>query len=312
VKLKKIAELVGGELAGGADVDIRGVALPNEATSRELIFILESKGLAEALKSQAGAVVAPVNTKIKDKPAVLVKNPRLAMAKILTLFAPKPGQKIGTIHKTAVIAPTAKLGQRVTIYPHVTIGDQVEIGDDCIIYPSATLYDRVKLGQRVIIHAGACLGVDGYGFVWANDHYEKIPQIGQVVVEDDCEIYANVCIARGTIGATRIGAGTKIDNLTHVAHNCVFGQHCAITALVGFAGSVTFQDHVSVGGMAGFNGHITIGENTVVMGKAGVTKDLPANSVVSGFPATQHKDDLEMQAALRRLPEILKQLKNQK
>ena len=117
-------------------------------------------------------------------------------------------------------------------------------------------------------------------------------------------------LARGTLGATRIGAGTKIDSLSHIAHNCDIGKHCAITALVGFAGSVTFKDHVSVGGMAGFAGHITVGENTVVMAKAGVTKDIPANSVVSGFPAIDHKKELEQQAALRRLPEVIKELKS--
>lgn len=311
MKLKKLSELVSGVLAGNGELDIRGVAPVESAGAGELAFVLEEKFLAPALISGAGALVAPASAKVKGKPAILVKSPRLAMAQILPLFAAKSKIKPG-IHKTAVIAESAKIGKRVTIYPFVFIGENCEIGDDSIVYPSVTIYDRTKVGKRVIIHAGARIGVDGYGFVWHEGKWLKVPQVGNVVIEDDVEIYANTCVARATLGSTRIGAGTKIDNLSHIAHNCVFGKHCAITALVGFAGSVTFKDHVSVGGMAGFNGHITIGENTIVMGKAGVTKDIPDNSVISGFPAIDHKKELELQAALRKLPEVIKKLKSTK
>ena len=308
MKLKKLSQIVSGELAGKADPEIRGVAPIETAGAGDLVFVLEEKFLAPALSSPAAAVIAPLGSKLNGKPGLLVKNPRLALAQVLPHFAPQPKRKPG-IHKSAIVAESAKIGQRVTIYPFVYIGDGVEVGDDSVIYPSAVIYDRVKIGQRVVIHAGARLGVDGYGFVWHEGKYEKIPQLGTVVIEDDVEIFANTCVARGTLGETRIGAGTKIDCLTHIAHNCVLGRHCAVTALVGFAGSVTFGDHVSVGGMAGFNGHITVGENTVVMAKAGVTKDIPANSVVSGFPAINHREDLEQQASLRKLPETLKKLK---
>lgn len=308
MKLKKLAELVSGEIAGNADAEIKGVSTIEAAGAGDLVFVLEDKFLAPALSSKAAAIVAPFSAKVGKKPAVLVKNPRLAMAKIIPLFAPKSKVEPG-IHRSAVVAKSARVGKRVTIYPFVYVGKEVEIGADTIIYPSATIHDRVKIGKRCVIHSGARIGVDGYGFVWDEGKWVKIPQVGSVIIEDDVEIYANVCIARGTLGATRIGAGTKIDNLTHVAHNCVFGKHCAITALVGFAGSVTFKDHVSVGGMAGFNGHITVGENTVVMAKAGVTKDIPDNSVISGFPAINHKEELEIQAILKKLPEIYKKLK---
>lgn len=300
MKLKKLAELASGTVAGDADIEIKGVSTIEEAGAGDLVFALEDKFLAPALASRASAVVAPASLKVSGKPAILVKNTRLAMVKILSHFAPKPKVKPG-IHKAAVVAGSAKIGKRVTIYPFVYIGEGVEIGDDSVIHPHVTILDRVKIGKRVVIHSGARIGTDGYGFVWNEGRYEKNPQIGTVIIEDDVEIYANTCVARGTLGTTRIGAGTKIDNLTHIAHNCDIGKHCAITALVGFAGSVTFKDHVSVGGMAGFNGHITVGENTVVMAKAGVTKDIPPNSVVSGFPAIDHKKDLEIQAALRKL-----------
>lgn len=307
MKLKALTKVIPGELVGDGEINISGVALIEAAGAGDLVFVLENRFLASAVKSRAAALVAPTGAKVGGKPALLVKNPRLAMANILPLFAPKP--TFHGIHKNAIIAKSAKIGRRVTIYPFVFIGEGCEIGDDSILYPSVTIYDRVKIGQRVIVHAGARIGGDGYGFVWDDNHHAKIPQIGTVVIEDDVEIYANTCIARATLGATRIGRGTKVDNLTHIAHNCNIGEDCAITALVGFAGSVTLKKHVSVGGMSGFNGHITVGENTVVMGKAGVTKDLPANSVVSGFPAVDHKKDLETQAILHKLPEVYKKFK---
>ncbi|MBN3033130.1 MAG: UDP-3-O-(3-hydroxymyristoyl)glucosamine N-acyltransferase [Candidatus Saganbacteria bacterium] len=308
MKLNKLSAIAAGELVGKEEIDIRGVAPVETAGAGDLVFVLEDKYLAPALSSPAAAVVAPLGAALRGKPGILVKNPRLALAQILPHFAPKPKLKPG-VHKTAVVSAGARLGKRVTVGPFVYIGSGVEIGDETVIHPSVTIYDNVKIGKRVVIHAGARIGVDGYGFVWHENKYEKIPQIGTVVIEDDVELFANTCVARGTLGETRVGAGTKIDNLTHLAHNCRLGKHCAITALVGFAGSVTFGDHVSVGGMAGFNGHITIGENTVVMAKSGVTKDIPANSVVSGFPAVNHRDDLEIQASLRRLPEVIKKLK---
>lgn len=308
MKLKNLAKLVPGKLSGDGEVQIKGVSPIEEAGAGDLVFVLEDKYLAPALKSRASAVVAPASAKVEKKPAILVSQPRLAMAKILPLFAPKL-KTIPGIHKTAIIAKNARIGKRVTISPFVYIGENCEIGDDTVIYPSVTLYDQVKIGKKVIVHAGARIGVDGYGFVWDGEKYIKIPQIGNVVIEDDVEIFANVCIARATLGTTRISKGTKVDCLTHIAHNCVFGKNCAVTALVGFAGSVTLKDHVSVGGMSGFNGHITVGENTVIMAKSGVTKDIPAHSVVSGFPAIDHRKDLEGQALLRKLPGIYKKLK---
>ena len=309
MKLKKLSEIVPGELAGKADTEVRGVAPIETAGAGDLVFVLEDKFLAPALSSPAAAVIAPLGSKLGGKPGLLVKNPRLAMAQILPLFGPKPKLKSG-VHKTAVVAEDARIGRRVTIAPFVYVGSGVEIGDDSVIYPSVTIYDNVKIGRRVVIHAGARIGVDGYGFVWDENKHKKIPQVGGVVIEDDVEIFANVTVARATLGATRIGAGTKIDCLTHIAHNCDIGRDCALTSLIGLAGSVTLKDHVSVGGMAGFNGHITVGENTVIMAKSGVTKDIPANSVVSGFPAMNHREDLAIQASLRQLPATLKKLKS--
>jgi UDP-3-O-[3-hydroxymyristoyl] glucosamine N-acyltransferase len=299
--LAELAALVGGEVQGDPQIKINGVATIDGARPGDLIFVLEKNNLAAALKSQASALVVSKALNPGKKPAILVNDPRLALARILKEFTPPLFKMEPGIHPSAVVDKTAKLGKNVTVGALCYIGPEVVIGDGSIIHPQVTLYPGVKLGKRVIIHSGTRIGLDGFGFAPAGNKHEKIPQIGSVRIGDDVEIYANVTVARGTIGDTVIGRGTKVDCLTHIAHNCKIGEDCAITALVGFAGSVTFGDHVTVGGQAGFNGHITVGENTVVMAKSGVTKDIPPNSVVSGFPAIDHKKDLEQQAALRKL-----------
>lgn len=298
--LKDLASLVGGSLVGDGSLKIKGVSGIAEAKESDLIFVLEDKHLADALKSKASAIVASRKAKVAKKNAILADNPRLAMAKILKHFAKKPEIETG-IHKFAFVHKSAKIGDNVSIGPFSCIGQNVRIGDSSIIYPNVTIYSDVTIGKRCIIHAGARIGMDGFGFVTTAEIFEKIPQIGGVLIGDDVEIYSNTCIARGTLGNTVIGSGTKIDNLSHVAHNCRIGENCAIVSLVGFAGSVTLEDHVSVGGQAGFAGHLTVGENTVIMSRAGVTKDVPSNSVVSGFPAIDHRKELQIQAAVRRL-----------
>jgi UDP-3-O-[3-hydroxymyristoyl] glucosamine N-acyltransferase len=318
MKLKKLADLVSGRVVGNGELNIKGVAPLKEAESKDLAFVLDKSFLASAFKSKASALVVSPKTKIKEKTCLLVDNPRLAMAKILPLFAPPRSAPKG-IHESAVIPKSCKIGKSVSIgpfvvldenvsvgdrsiiYPHVYIGKESQIGKDCVIHSNVSVYDGAVIGARVILHSGSRIGVDGYGFAPEGGKYIKIPQIGQVIIEDDVEIYANVCISRATLGQTIIGAGTKIDNLSHVAHNCKIGKNCAIVSLVGFAGSVTLKDHVSVAGQAGFNGHVTVGENTIVMGKAGVTKDISPNSIVSGFPAQDHRKEMEFQAALRHL-----------
>ncbi|MFH1390232.1 MAG: UDP-3-O-(3-hydroxymyristoyl)glucosamine N-acyltransferase [Candidatus Margulisiibacteriota bacterium] len=300
MNLAGLAEVVSGIISGNAELTVTKASTIEEAGVGDLVFVLEDKNLIPAFSSSASAVVtAKLPANLQGKSALVVGNPRLALAKVLSIFSANISTPFVSDH--SIIAPSARLGRNITIHPFVTIGENCEIGDNTTIFPNVTVYDRVKIGSSVIIHAGARIGVDGFGFAWENNQHVKIPQIGEVIIEDNVEIYANVCVARGTLGTTRIRKGSKIDNLTHIAHNCDIGENCAITALVGFAGSVTFGKHVQVGGMAGFNGHITVGDNTIVMAKAGVTKDIPANSVVSGFPAEDHREQLKQQAALKKL-----------
>jgi UDP-3-O-[3-hydroxymyristoyl] glucosamine N-acyltransferase len=318
MKLKELAKLVSGRVVGNENLEVKGVAPIEEARSGDLVFVLEKRFLAPALKSKASALLASPKIMIKGKPALLADNPRLAMAQILSLFASEKTVPKG-IHKTAIIPKSCKIsksasvgafvvlgenvsvGDRSIIYSHAFIGRDSRVGQDCVVHSHVSVYDRVSVGNRVILHSGSRLGVDGYGYVIQAGTHKKIPQIGRVIIEDDVEIYANVCVSCGTLGATVIGAGTKIDNLSHIAHNCKIGKNCAIVSLVGFAGSVTLKDNVSVAGQAGFNGHITVGENALVLAKAGVTKDVPPNSIVSGFPAQDHRKEIEYRAALRRL-----------
>lgn len=318
MKLKELAKIVAGKVVGNGNINIKGIALPEKASKHDLVFVFEQKFLPAAFQSNAAALVLGKKNKTNNKTALLVENPRRALAQILPLFAPKTRKQKG-IHQSAVIPKSCKIGKNVSIGPYVVLGENVSIGDrttilsqdfigdetkigkDCTIHPHVTIYDRVEIGDRVILHSGARIGVDGYGYVQQEGKHIKILHIGKVIIEDDVELYANVCVSRAAIDATIIGAGTKIDNLTHVAHNCKIGKDCAIVSLVGFAGSVTLKDRVYVAGQSGFGGHLTVGENTIVMGKSGVTKDLPANAVVSGYPAQDHRKEMAYQASLRRL-----------
>ncbi|MBN2058540.1 MAG: UDP-3-O-(3-hydroxymyristoyl)glucosamine N-acyltransferase [Candidatus Saganbacteria bacterium] len=300
MKLSELAKIVAGKVVGDDRAEIKSVSQIDEAKSGDLVFVLDDRFLASALSSPATAIVASSNNPVKGKPAILVKDPRMAMAKLLPLFAPKLAPFKG-IHKTAIVPKSCRLGKDVAVGAYVVLGENVEIGDNSTIYPHVWIGDNSIIGKSVLLHSGCRIGVDGFGFVQEGGKHRKIPQIGNVIIGDDVELFANVCVSRATLGSTVIGSGTKVDNLTHIAHNCRIGKDCAIVSLVGFAGSVTLEDRVSVAGQAGFKGHITIGENSVVMARAGVTKDVPQNSVVSGFPAQDHRKEIAYQVALRRL-----------
>jgi UDP-3-O-[3-hydroxymyristoyl] glucosamine N-acyltransferase len=324
--LKDLASNIAGELSGDAKLSVYGVSNLEDASERDITFATDDKAVEKFNASRAAAAVVPLKLKkFPTKPYIKVPNVKLAMAKVLALFEQKKNIKPG-IHKTALIRKNAKVGKNVCVMNNVTVGENTSIGDNVVIYsgvyigneckvgrntviyPNAVMYDRTIVGENCIIHAGVVLGVDGYGFVPIDGTYEKVPQIGNVVIEDNVEIFANVCISRATMGSTLIKKGSKIDNLSHIAHNCKLGENCAITGLVAIAGSSELGDHVSIGGTSGIVDHVRIGENTVVMARSGVTKDIPANSVISGFPAQDHKIELEQQANIRRLPKLIEKI----
>jgi UDP-3-O-[3-hydroxymyristoyl] glucosamine N-acyltransferase len=231
------------------------------------------------------------------------------------------------VHPSAVVDPTAEVAPDVRIGPHcfvgrgtrigagtrilfgVFIGDRVAIGRQCIVFPNVTIREASEIGDRVILHPGVVIGADGFGFVWDGERQVKIPQIGRVVIEDDVEIGANSAVDRATTDVTRIGRGTKIDNLVQVGHNCVIGAHSILAGQVGVAGSTDIGERVTVGGQSGFTGHIKIGDRVTVAARSGVTKETPPGLTVSGFPARDHRMVRRLWAYTERLPELFERLK---
>jgi UDP-3-O-[3-hydroxymyristoyl] glucosamine N-acyltransferase len=240
------------------------------------------------------------------------------------LYAPVP--RVPGVHPSAVIGRGARIGQEAAIGPFVHIGDGASIGDrvtldagvvvgagarigaDSRLFPRVTLYPNTEIGERVSLHAGAVLGSDGFGYVYRDGRHEKIPHVGRCIVENDVEIGAGTTIDRGSIGDTVIGAGSKIDNLVHIAHNVRIGRLCLVAAQVGISGSATVEDGVVIGGQAGFQGHHTIGKGARIGGQSGVFGDVPPGETWSGYPARPHKESLRAQAAMFRLAGMVKRI----
>lgn len=310
-----LAQLIQGTLIGDPHYPIVGVSAISEASASDITFLLSSKYLKEASENKAGVVVTA-----KKLPQVLrqivVKNPRKAMIQVLDFFFPRyqgySSQAQVPIHPSAQIDRSVFIGafsvvgentcvaEGTHIANSVSIGAHCVIGKRCVIHPQVVLYDRTVLGDDVIVHAGTVIGSDGFGYFPQGETWEKIAQIGRVVVGDQVEIGANTCIDRGCLGDTVIGSGTKIDNLVHIAHNVTLGSDCMLTGQVGVMGSATVEDHVTVGGQAGISA-VTVGHHTTIAAKAGVTKNTQPNTLVSGYPAWEHALELQKEALLRQM-----------
>ena len=320
--LSQLAAIVGGELADPVELVIDRPA-PLEVAGPGSITYAGEKLLEAARNSAAGVVLVPAGAPDLGRPVIRVANPRLAFIKVLQAFDPTPAAPVG-VHPTAVVGATATLGEgvsigarvvveegarigdRVILMPGVFVGRDAVIGDDVLIHPNVTVSARCQIGSRVIIQPGAVIGSDGFGYEWDGQQHVKIPHIGIVVVEDDVEIGAGTCIDRSTMDVARIGRGTKIDNLAHIGHNATIGEDCLLCGQIGLAGSTTIGNRVSMGGKSAAAGHLTIGDGCVVMGSGMVTKDVAPGTVVSGFPAQPHRDQLRLESALRKVPELLK------
>ena len=307
--LGDIALLVEGELEGDPSIQISGVAALEDAKEGDIAFVLEIDKLLAAEGSGASALIVPKEVTSSKKPTIRVDHTRIALAKVLSHFAPLEDINPG-IDSSAYVGKNVKLGKRVLVYPFVFIGDSCEIGDDSIIHPNTTLYPRTKIGKRCVIHSGCVIGVDGFGFVQVGGKFIKVPQIGKVVIEDDVEIYANNCIARGAIGATTIKRGSKIDNSNHIAHNVNIGQDCGIAAQNVFGGSSSIGNRVQMSGQCAIAPHTHVGDDSILMARAGVTKNMPNKSVLLGYPAQDHSKEHRIMALIRKLPEIFDRVKN--
>jgi UDP-3-O-[3-hydroxymyristoyl] glucosamine N-acyltransferase len=325
MKLKELADILGAELTGPAEVDIRGAAGIHEAGEGQITFVAGRKELKDLEHSRASAALVPLDTPALPLPLLRLKNPRLAFARTLELFYVKPYQPSGisekaaiganvvigadpSIHPFVVLADDVKIGERVTLYPGVSIGRGSVVQDDSIIHANVSIGENIRIGKRVIIHAGTVIGSDGFGFVTDNGRQHKVPQIGGVIIEDDVEIGANCTIDRATLGNTVIKNGTKLDNQVHVAHNVTIGEHCLLAAQTGIAGSSTLGNYVVFGGRVGIADHISIGDRVMAGGGSGITRDVKAGQVVAGHMAIPIRDWLKMQALLPKLPELKKRI----
>lgn len=323
--LKEIAELVGGTVLGDSNLAIRGVTNIEDAGATEITFAVPPH-LEKAAASTAAAVIIPDSVTTFSKPAIQVANPRMAFTQLLELFTPPLVVELG-VHSTAVVGNNVKLGKSVAImaqaviadnatigdysivFPHVYVGEGVTIGEHCKIYPNVSIYAHCVLGARVSIHSGTVIGSDGFGYVTVQGRHHKVPQIGNVILEDDVEVGANVTIDRATTGSTIVKKGTKIDNLVHLGHNVVIGENCFLVTFTGIAGSSKVGNNVTFAGQSGCTGHVTIGDNCVFAGKSGIISDVPSNSFYAGFPAGPHREWLKNQAAQRKVPDLLKKVK---
>jgi UDP-3-O-[3-hydroxymyristoyl] glucosamine N-acyltransferase len=313
ISVKDLADAVGGQVEGDDQVLIAGAAGLEEASETDISFFHNLKYIDTLQKTRAKVIVIPKMTNGSPLPAgktfIRVDNPQLAFAKVLGLISQHTEDHPKGIHPQAYIEPDSQIGEGTIIYPGCYIGHRVRIGDKCLIYPNAVLREDTEIGSRVIIHAGAVLGADGYGFVTQEGRHEKIPQIGHVVVEDDVEIGANVTIDRATTGQTRIGAGTKIDNLVHIAHNVQIGRNCLIVAQVGISGSTKVGDRVTMAGQVGITGHLTIGDGAVIAAQSGVMNDVAPGEVLFGSPARPHRQAMKLQAVFGKLDEMYDAIK---
>lgn len=319
--LTELAELVGGRVAGNGDVEIHRVASIDAARGGDITFIANPKYLARLQDTQAAAVIAKPGTESPGVPLLLCDNPYLAFAKILTALHVRrpeprgilpgalvdPEAHIGpevTLHPGCVVGRGAVVGRGSILYPGVVLYEDVVVGKDCTLHAGAIVREQCRLGDRVILQPGAVIGSDGFGFAPDGGAYYKIPQVGIVVIEDDVEIGANTCIDRAALGETRIGRGSKIDNLAQVAHNVVIGEDTIVVAQVGISGSTRIGNHCTLGGQVGVVGHIKIGDHTMVGAQSGVINSLPGRQVVSGTPAIAHKDWLKASASFAQLPDM--------
>ncbi len=331
--LQQIAEVVGARLIGDGTAEVGAVASMESATPQDLVFVDDHKHLAAALQSRAGAIIAGefavtgATSPPGNRPLLISDHPKLAFARAARLFQPgsqHDAVRLQGVHSSAVVHTSVMFGASVLVGERAVVAEQVQVGEntriaagcsigngvkmgrDCEIYSNVTIYPGTTLGDRVIVHAGAVLGSDGFGYVRdrKTGHYEKFPQVGRLVIEDDVEVGANTTIDRGALDETRIRRGTKIDNLVHIGHNCQIGEDVVIAAQTGLSGSIVIENGVVLGGQVGIGEHARIEEGVMLGGQGGVlpNKVLRGKGIAFwGTPAQPVRQYLKQLATLARL-----------
>mgnify|MGYP001285134209 CR=1 FL=1 len=328
----EIATATGGRLVGDGWVSVRAIASLDRAGSDDLSFLGSARYAALMADSRAGVVL--VSPELHDLPGpckarIVVVNPHDALVSLIPRFyrpvahptGIHPEARIGRnvlmgddvcIAAGAVVEDDAVIGNRTWIATHTVVGAGARIGDDCLVYPQVTIYPNTQVGHRVILHSGVRLGSDGFGYLQkmidGQLTHVKIPHVGRAIIGDDVEIGVNSVVDRGSVDDTVIGAGTKIDNLVHIAHNVRVGKACLILTQVGIAGSARIEDGVVLAGQAGVSGHVTIGAGSRLAGQSGAISDVPAGETWSGYPARPHREALRASAALLKLPALMRRL----
>ena len=325
MKLKELADLIGGKVSGNQETEITGAVGITEAKHGDITFLAGKKHLGDILNTKASAVIAKEEIEGLSASILVSDNPYFTFARALEVFHVKSYKPIGVSDKATVctgasigkdvsiypnvyISSNAVIGSRVILYPGVFIGEGASISDDSIIYPNATIRENVKIGSKVIVHAGAVIGADGFGYVFEKGMHYKIPQVGGVIIGDNVEIGANVTIDRATTGNTVIGSGTKIDNLVQIGHNVKIGKNCLIVGQVGISGSVEMGNGVILAGQVGVRDHVKIGNGVMVGSQSGIAGDIADGQIYSGTPAIPHKTWLRAQSIYSKLPEYIKRL----
>jgi len=321
---KQIAEFIQGTVVGDENATVHTFAKIEEGIPGSISFLSNPKYTHYIYDTEASIVLVnkDFTPEKKVKPTLIkVDNAYESLAKLLTLYEMSKPKKTG-IDSLAYIAPTAKIGKEVyiapfayigegavigdntAIYPHVTVCEHAQIGQNCILYPNVTVYHNCRIGNQCILHAGCVIGADGFGFAPSSEGYEKIPQIGIVVIEDNVEIGANTCVDRSTMGATIVHKGVKLDNLIQIAHNVEVGSHTVMASQVGVAGSTKIGEWCMFGGQAGLAGHIKVGDHTNVGAQSGIAKATQGHCSIMGSPAIDAKQFFKCSAAYKNLPDM--------
>ena len=325
---QQLAEAIGATVEGDPLQEIQGIAAPERAGSRDLIYVESAKHAERAAASAALCVIAPPELRLTGKTVLRAKEAKVAFAKAATLLRDRPPIAAG-IHPTAIIAPLARVAATASVGPYAVIGEDAHmgentqigahavigpgcwIGENCRIHPRVTLYAGVRIGHRVEIHSGAVIGADGFGYAFGEGRYWKFPQAGIVEIADDVEIGANATVDRGSLDDTRIAEGVKLDNLVHVGHNVQVGAHSVLAAQTGISGSSTIGHHVVCGGQVGIADHCTLEDNSIAGAQAGIPtgKTIRSGQTVWGTPAREIGKFKETYAWYARLPELAERIK---